>query len=99
MIPTHINSKKVIFSFVLILFTLSCTGSASSIILDDSKGYPYDIYDGCYMNNGEYDAYDNMYYLWINGVQFSGTRSTLEDSGREVQGRGYGYGRCGQPQR
>ncbi len=80
----NFNSTSLIFSFILILLTLSGTASASSIDLYDSKSYRYDIYDGCYMSDGQSDSYDNMYYLWINGEQYLGTRNTAEDYGREA---------------
>jgi len=34
--------------------------------LYDSNSFVYDLYDGCYMSNGEYDAYDDFYYLSID---------------------------------
>jgi len=66
------------------LLTLSGTASASSISLYDSKSYLYDIYDGCYMSDGNGDSYDGMYYLFINNAQYTGTRSVTEDYGREA---------------
>ncbi|NOZ83062.1 MAG: DUF11 domain-containing protein, partial [Euryarchaeota archaeon] len=52
--------------------------------LYDTKGYEYDITDGCYLIDGTNDAYDGMYKLYVNGTYYSGTRSTTEDGGREA---------------
>ncbi|MEW5801617.1 MAG: Ig-like domain-containing protein [bacterium] len=72
-----------LFIFVIFLL-LPCVTHASPLTLYDTKGYPYDIEDGGYLINGYSDAYDGYYYLYVNDTGYTGTRSTVEDDGREA---------------
>ena len=57
---------------------------AAPITLFDVKGFTYDIQDGCYLQDGEINAYDNMYYLRVNGTTYTGARTGTEEDGMEA---------------
>ncbi|MGA1867761.1 MAG: Ig-like domain-containing protein [bacterium] len=79
--------SKKLFSFHLILLILLIfhgLPSASPLTLYDSKNYPYDIQDGGALNDGYSNAYDGCYYLYINDTVYTGTRSEVENEGRET---------------
>jgi len=57
---------------------------AAPITLFDVKGFTYDIQDGCYLQDGEINAYDNMYYLRVDGTTYTGARTGTEEDGMEA---------------
>ncbi len=72
---------------LVVVFALLVIGGDSgygAVNLYDLKGYRYDIYDGCYMSDGEDDSYDGYYELYINGTYYSGVINGTEENGREV---------------
>ncbi len=54
------------------------------ITLYDAKKFDYDIYDGCYIFDGESDTFDSGMVLSINNNPYTGVRYTTEDNGREA---------------
>ncbi|MBT4136164.1 hypothetical protein HOD75_01700 [archaeon] len=56
----------------------------SAITLYDVKDFDYDIQDGCDLSDGEADVFDGGLRPYINNSEYTGTRSTTEDSGREA---------------
>jgi hypothetical protein len=56
----------------------------STINLLDNKSFTYDIQDGCDINDGQADVFDGGLRLYINNSEYTGTRSTTEDEGREA---------------
>ena len=70
---------------ILILSAPPCHGSVSEILYDPD-GYRYDVISGggtC-IAEGSVDAYDNAYYLRVNGVNYNATGLTI--SGRNIVG-------------
>ena len=56
----------------------------SALTLYDNKSFTYDIQDGCDLSDAQADVFDGGLKLYINGSEYTGTRSTTEDSGREA---------------
>ncbi|MBT7402668.1 hypothetical protein HN777_02675 [Candidatus Woesearchaeota archaeon] len=56
----------------------------SALVLYDNKSFDYDVQDGCDLSDGESDVFDGGLKLYINNSEYTGTRSTTEDSGREA---------------
>lgn len=70
---------------VLALSATPCYGSTYEILYDPD-GYIYDVStgSGTCISDGTLDAYDNAYYLRINGVNYNATNLTI--SGRNIIG-------------
>jgi len=70
---------------VLVLSAAFCYGSTSET-LTDPDGYRYDVStgSGTCIAEGTADAYDNAYFLRINGVTYNATN--LNISGRNISG-------------
>ena len=79
-----------VFALVaLMLVALSaapCYGTGTTQVLYDPDGYMYDVSTsaGTCISEGTADAYDNAYYLRINGVNYNATNLTI--SGRNIIG-------------
>ena len=58
--------------------------TASALTLYDNKSFDYDIQDGCDLSDGEADVFDGGLRLYINSSEYTGTRSSTEDDGREA---------------
>ncbi|MBT4935184.1 hypothetical protein HON15_00250 [Candidatus Woesearchaeota archaeon] len=56
----------------------------SAISLFDNHSFTYDIQDGCDIADGQSDVFDGGLKLYINNTEYTGTRSTTEDDGREA---------------
>ncbi|KYC52852.1 MAG: hypothetical protein AMQ22_00547 [Candidatus Methanofastidiosum methylothiophilum] len=81
--------KKIITSIIILFFGISLTMPMvfGTVTLYDVKNYPYDIDEKYgYLENGEGDAYDLMYYLSINGITYSygPATYTTELDGRQI---------------
>ena len=70
---------------VLALSATPCYGSTYEILFDPD-GYRYDVStgNGTCLQDGTSDAYDNTYFLRINGVTYNATNLTV--SGRNIIG-------------
>ncbi len=56
----------------------------SSLSLTDTKSFVYDIQDGCDISDGHADVFDGGLRLYIDNSEYTGTRSSTEESGREA---------------
>ena len=74
-----------ILSAILALQALPCNGSTLET-LTGPEGFIYDVStgDGTCIAEGSSDAYDNAYFLRINGVNYNATNLTI--SGRNIIG-------------
>jgi len=74
-----------ILSAILALQALPCNGSTLET-LTGPEGFIYDVStgDGTCIAEGTNDAYDNAYFLRINGVNYNATNLTI--SGRNIIG-------------
>jgi len=72
-------------SIILVLPLLPCYGTGC-LILYDPDGYTYDVCTGAgtCISEGTNDAYDNAYFLRINGVNYNAT--DLTTAGRNIIG-------------
>jgi hypothetical protein len=77
-----------VLSAILTLHALPCYGTAPYEVLYGPEGFIYDVSSGtaggtC-IYEGTNDAYDNAYFLRINGVNYNATNLTI--SGRNIIG-------------
>jgi hypothetical protein len=56
----------------------------SAITLYDNESFTYDIQDGCDISDGQSDVFDGGLKLYVNNTEYTGLRTTTEDSGREA---------------
>ncbi|MBT6775079.1 hypothetical protein HOA91_06960, partial [Candidatus Woesearchaeota archaeon] len=56
----------------------------SAINLYDNQSFLYDIQDSCDIIDGQSDVFDYGLRLYINNTEYTGLRTTTEDSGREA---------------
>jgi flagellar biosynthesis regulator FlbT len=59
-------------------------GIQSAISLLDNKSFTYDIQDGCDISDGQGDVFDGGLKAYINLSEYTGTRSSTQDDGREA---------------
>ena len=81
--------KKIIISIIILFLGISLTMPMAFglVTLYDEKNYPYDIDEKYgYLSNGYSDSYDYMYYLSINGIDYSygPATYTTELDGRQI---------------
>jgi len=81
----HMVSVLAAFTVLAVLAT-PCYGTGTTEILYDPDGYVYDVStgNGTCIADGTNDAYDNAYFLRINGVNYNATNLTI--SGRNIIG-------------